>query len=521
MSNTSHARPLGEAVSAIADFNQYIPLSLEMDDGTQSLVQEINDLLKRLSGKYDLSAEEANSLAAGTIRLVVMADVQERLGQADKNVKNASDLKSFFEEVLVDFKDATGAQVGIYVSLDGVGNPKSMLASGIDDVVKAEVKNAASFRQVLAEVYVGKNVVCHPGVQGDGVPILIQHSMLIAPVSVRDKTTGMFVMMSREDVDAFNRDDLSMLEQLLPDVTRVLERLDLLRALEHSNTSLHVEQVKQKALIDQLETAQSQLMQSEKMASVGQLAAGVAHEINNPIGFVYSNLGTLEKYLVDLFRMVDSYEAAENAISDSAVLAQLQSLKSELDLSFLKEDLPALMAESRDGITRVKKIVQDLKDFSHVDVVEEWEFADLQRGIDTTLNIVSNEVKYKADVIKEYGDIPEVECLSSQLNQVFMNLLVNAAHAIEEHGTITIRTGQDGDSVWVEVEDTGKGVTPENLTRIFDPFFTTKAIGKGTGLGLSMAYGIIQKHQGKIDVRSEVGKGTAFRVVLPLKRQVA
>ncbi len=271
------------------------------------------------------------------------------------------------------------------------------------------------------------------------------------------------------------------------------------------------------ALNHELEEAQGHLLQSDKMASIGQLAAGVAHEINNPIGYVYSNLGTLEKYVQDVFGMLDSYEQAEGAITDAAVRAQLQTDRKKLDIAFLKEDLRALMNESKEGITRVKNIVQNLKDFSHVDAADEWHFADLHHGIDSTLNIVNNEIKYKASVIKEYGDIPQVECLSSQLNQVFMNLLINAAHAIEERGTITVRTGQNGGEVWVEIADSGTGIQPETLKKIFDPFFTTKPIGQGTGLGLSLSYGIIQKHHGRIEVSSEVGKGTTFKIWLPVK----
>jgi signal transduction histidine kinase len=254
------------------------------------------------------------------------------------------------------------------------------------------------------------------------------------------------------------------------------------------------------------------------MASIGQLAAGVAHEINNPIGFVYSNLGVLERYLQDSLSMIDLYEQSESAITDPEVKARLSAAKVKLDIAFLREDMRALMDESRDGITRVKNIVQNLKDFSHVDASDEWNFSDLHAGIDSTLNIVRNEIKYKADVVREYGELPEVECRISQLNQVFMNLLVNAAHAIEEHGTITISTGQQGDEVWVDIADTGKGIAQEHIKKIFDPFFTTKPIGKGTGLGLSLSFGILQKHHGRIEVQSEVGKGTTFRVWLPVKQ---
>jgi signal transduction histidine kinase len=273
-------------------------------------------------------------------------------------------------------------------------------------------------------------------------------------------------------------------------------------------------------LNSKLKVAQDQLMQSEKLASIGQLAAGVAHEINNPVGYVFSNFGTLEKYLADLFRVLAAYEQAEAELAGTASGARLAALRAEIELDYLKEDVPALMHESREGIKRVRKIVQDLKEFSHVDAQQEWEWVDLHKGIDSTLNIVNNEIKYKAEVVKHYGELPEVQCLASELNQVFMNLLVNAAHALDkkERGTITIRTGVAGEQVWIEVEDDGSGIAKENLSRIFDPFFTTKAVGKGTGLGLSLSYGIVQKHGGRIEVDSEPGRGTRFRVTVPVRR---
>ncbi len=283
-----------------------------------------------------------------------------------------------------------------------------------------------------------------------------------------------------------------------------------------TESALQNEREEQRALIRKLEDVHSQLLQSEKMASIGQLAAGVAHEINNPIGYVYSNLGTLEKYVQDTFTLIDLFEQAESAITDTEIRDQLQAAKKKMDIGFLKTDLRALMDESKEGITRVKTIVQNLKDFSRAGDSDEWHFADLHKCLDSTLSIVNNEIKYKADLVREYGILPEVECLASQLNQVFMNLLVNAAHAIREHGTITVRTGKEGDEVWVEISDTGQGIAPEHLQKIFDPFFTTKPIGKGTGLGLSISYSIVQKHHGRLEVRSELGKGTTFRVYLPL-----
>ncbi len=265
-----------------------------------------------------------------------------------------------------------------------------------------------------------------------------------------------------------------------------------------------------------LEEAQNQLLQSEKMAAVGQLAAGVAHEINNPVGYVNSNVSALEGYINELLQILSAYETCEPALDQNNELIEaLTQAKKSVDLDYLREDLGDLLKESKEGLDRVKKIVQDLKDFSHVDE-SEWQHADLHKGLDSTLNVVNNEIKYKAEVIKNYGKIPEIKCLSSQINQVFMNLLVNAAHAIETRGTITISTGAKDHGVWIEVEDTGSGISQEKLPRIFEPFFTTKPVGSGTGLGLSLSYNIIQKHKGTISVESEPNKGTKFHIWLPI-----
>lgn len=264
-----------------------------------------------------------------------------------------------------------------------------------------------------------------------------------------------------------------------------------------------------------LEEAQNQLLQSEKMASIGQLAAGVAHEINNPIGFVSSNLGSLRRYVSGLLDLLALFEKLDHGSLSDGDKADLQRLKKAVDLDFLREDLPQLLDESEDGLLRVKKIVQDLKDFSRVDQAE-WQEADLNAGLDSTLNVVMNEVKYKAEVKKIYGRIPAVRCIAAQLNQVFMNLIINAAHAIPERGEITLSTSTEGEWVSIEVRDTGMGMSEEVQRRIFEPFFTTKPVGMGTGLGLSLSFSIVQKHGGRIEVESSPGVGTTFRVWIPI-----
>jgi len=266
-----------------------------------------------------------------------------------------------------------------------------------------------------------------------------------------------------------------------------------------------------------LEQAQQQLLQSEKMAAIGQLAAGVAHEINNPIGFVGSNLNSLDGYLQDIFSIISAYEKAEELAGNDAAFEEARQQKRTLNFADIKQDVADLLAESKDGIGRVRKIVQDLKNFSHVSD-DLWEWADIHQGIDSTLNIIWNELKYHCKVTKNYGPLPKIRCLPSQLNQVFMNLLVNAGHAIEVKGEIVITTECVGDAaVRIMVGDTGTGIAPDALARVFDPFYTTKPVGKGTGLGLSLAWSIVERHGGRIEVASEVGKGTTFTVTLPVE----
>lgn len=290
--------------------------------------------------------------------------------------------------------------------------------------------------------------------------------------------------------------------------------------LELKKTNKVLEQEKQelKGLNEQLKETQGHLVQSEKMASIGQLAAGVAHEINNPLGYIYSNLNTLKGYLTDLEQVAKLTEKMTAALpKDNELAVEFKKLHKELDLEFLQEDLQDLVNESIEGATRAKKIVLDLRDFSRIDK-QEREFFDLEEGISATLNIVNNELKYKADIIKEFAGIKPFLCVGAQINQVIMNLLVNAANSIEDFGKITVRTGcEDDNFVWAEVEDTGKGIPDEVKNKIFDPFFTTKPVGKGTGLGLSLSYKIIQDHKGRFEVDSVVGKGTKFRMYLPIK----
>lgn len=264
----------------------------------------------------------------------------------------------------------------------------------------------------------------------------------------------------------------------------------------------------------ELKTTQSRILQQEKMASIGQLAAGVAHEINNPIGFISSNLGTLEKYIG---RLTDYYEAlggfvAERHGGDEA--AALYEMRRRLKIDHIMGDIRALIQESRDGADRVKKIVQDLKTFSRLDEAQS-QLANINDCLDSTINVVWNEIKYKAVLKKDFGRLPQILCHPLQLSQVFMNLLVNAAQSIDRQGEIIVKTWAQAGQVHVSITDNGCGMQPEIREKIFEPFFTTKIVGQGTGLGLSISYDIIKKHRGEIRVESEVGQGTTFFLTIP------
>ena len=310
---------------------------------------------------------------------------------------------------------------------------------------------------------------------------------------------------------------MAALQEKTISLARYREHLEQL--VEERTAELTCANVAMQESHKELAQTHQQLLHSEKLASIGQLAAGVAHEINNPIGFVNSNLGTLDGYIKGLFSLLDTYERHEALLREHPeIVHEIAAHKQVVELDYVRSDALALLHESKDGLDRVKKIVQALKDFSHVGE-RDWQRADVHRGLDSTLNVVWHELKYKAEVIKDYGQLPEIECLPSELNQVFMNLLVNAGHAISERGVITLRTGCEDSGVWIEIADTGSGIEASHLQRIFDPFFTTKPVGLGTGLGLSLSYGIVQKHHGRIEVASEPGRGTSFRIHLPLTQR--
>lgn len=272
---------------------------------------------------------------------------------------------------------------------------------------------------------------------------------------------------------------------------------------------------------EELKQLQTQLVQSEKLASIGQLAAGVAHEINNPVGFIKNNMDVLEQYITaygQILRMVDNLKTAlgqENWEKARLAAKEMDEFEKEIDLDYIINDIDKLLQHNQRGLERVQKIVMDLSTFAREDK-DSMELVKMEEVIDSILSIVYNELKYKAVLKKDYGETSLVRCNAQRLGQVFINLLMNAVQAIEEQGTIGVKSCIRGKFVCVEVSDTGKGIEEKNLKKIFDPFFTTKPAGQGTGLGLSVSYEIVKKYGGEIKVQSRPGEGTTFTVMMPV-----
>lgn len=295
----------------------------------------------------------------------------------------------------------------------------------------------------------------------------------------------------------------------------VTEKRRLEVALEVERNELKGAKIDLEAINRELKRSQATMLQNEKMASIGQLAAGVAHEINNPMSYINSNLTTLDKYFTRLVEYQNEQQAALSGSCSDEMLKTLSDLYGRLKIGYILEDLKEIIDDSMEGAGRVKRIVQSLKTFSRVDD-DECQETDINECLESTIDIVWNEIKYNSELKREFGVLPLIKCYPQQLSQVFMNLIVNASQAIVEGGIIEVKTIARDNSILITISDNGQGIPEENLGRLFDPFYTTKSVGEGTGLGLSIVYEIVQKHHGDISVSSRVGQGTTFSIELPL-----
>jgi Signal transduction histidine kinase regulating C4-dicarboxylate transport system len=284
------------------------------------------------------------------------------------------------------------------------------------------------------------------------------------------------------------------------------------KLLEDKSRELHEATSTLTTAYNRLRFQKAQLLHQEKLASMGQLSAGVAHEINNPSAYVRSNLNTLKKYKSDINGFIETVIALDKDPEITSVIADAYK---NYDIAFLMDDFNDIISDSISGMERISEIVRSLKDFSRPDTDEKKPF-DVNESIRSTLKLVWNELKYKGDIVEQYGDLPAIDGYAGGFSQVILNLLVNAAQAIESKGTISIVTSVEKGLLYVKISDTGKGISPMDIDRIFDPFFSTKAPGKGTGLGLSISHGIITKHGGELSVTSNAERGTTFTIAIPV-----
>lgn len=306
---------------------------------------------------------------------------------------------------------------------------------------------------------------------------------------------------------------LSSRELQLQELNRDLENMVRDRTLELENSH----EALKRAYFD-LQSAQEQLVQTEKMASLGQLVAGIAHEIKNPLNFIYGNTGFLSDYTQKIQDLLEMFEKLPSLSADDR--AEIERMKEEIQYSFIRKDLKILIDNFTDGSRRINTIVSDLRAFSRMDQDAVSE-VDLHASLEISLNLLRNQYKNRIEIHKEYGDIPRIQGYPGKLNQVFMNLLSNAFQAVKDKGDVWLRTRTGSGMVEVEISDNGSGIAQENIKRIFEPFYTTKPVGQGTGLGLSISYGIVEQHRGKIQVVSALEKGSTFTVLLPIFQEKA
>jgi signal transduction histidine kinase len=305
------------------------------------------------------------------------------------------------------------------------------------------------------------------------------------------------------------------LDVLTLSVEHALERRSLQRTARTYKAHLENQNIELASKKAELERLQAQLVHTEKMASLGQLAAGIAHELNNPAGFIYGNMDILGGYLSHLQNLLGAYDKVTLTADDTRTV---NSLKTKIKYDKLIGDLDSIMTDCREGSERICDVVKNLRLFSRLDEAEIKEI-DIHSGIDSTVRLLSRYFSSgRLSVCRNYSDLPLINCYAGQLNQVWMNLLVNAAQAVSDRGEVSISTRLDDDSVIVAISDNGSGIPEDQLSRIFDPFFTTKPVGEGTGLGLSISYGIIERHRGTINVESQVGAGTTFTVRIPIRQ---
>lgn len=351
-------------------------------------------------------------------------------------------------------------------------------------------------------------------------------ALLVIALHNGEKISGFIGIDNVEEIGKWKDENLSLLKLVSEIIGKSFESKKIERALQEKNRELN-------ETLELLKQTEAQLINQEKLAGIGQLAAGVAHEINNPLGFILSNSETLREYYEAYHEVMSAYRAFKGEVLEKgdqedivSSLRAIDELEQNMGLDFIEEDVVGIFDDNKEGLNRVGEIIKGLRSFSRIDQSDKMADYDLNEGIKTTLIVANNELKYCSKIEMNLQNMPVIKAQGGQINQVLLNLFINAAHAIkaqklDERGTIKVKTFADGEHVFCEIEDDGTGIKEEHLNLIFNPFFTTKEVGEGTGLGLGLAYDIvINKHSGNIDVESQWGHGTKFTIKLPIDQKI-
>jgi signal transduction histidine kinase len=494
----------------------------------QSVVDNVESDLASLNlrtGYAFMFAKDMNTIIAHRYRLNRPAQIQN--AEYPETLQNLYGTRLIEDHGLKNLHDAVAARQRNFAYEFPKGNSKISGITRIQDssfgwIVGVGIDGADIFRPIRSmtwwliavAVLMGSLVVVFTWVIAQGITVPLKNMIRTAQRIAQGNLSERVLIRSSDEVGilaaTFNdmARSLAAREDELQELNKNLENMVRQRTMELETSH----EALKKAYTD-LESAQDQLVQTEKMASLGQLVAGIAHEIKNPLNFIYGNTGFLAEYVRKLQFLIEFFEGLPSFSPEDR--ARLETVKDEVNYAFIKQDIHTLIDNFTEGARRINTIVSDLRTFSRIDSDTVADI-DLHASLEMSLNLLSNQYKNRVAVHRDYGEIPKIRGYSGKLSQVFMNLLSNAFHAVKEKGDVWIRTRCDNGTVEVEIEDNGVGIPKENLNHIFEPFFTTKPVGQGTGLGLSISYGIIQQHHGKIQVISSPQRGSVFTVRLPV-----
>lgn len=470
------------------------------------LKTEVGGELGQLAEKFNIMSEHLQSSIQESERfLLSLTASEEKFNKAFRYVADPIGIINLSSRCYIDINEAFVKTLG-YDRDMVIGHSSTEFGLWF-----STEQREAVYRQLLT-VGSFKNLETHWKTASDEIRIGLSSAEVI---EINEEKCVLFVW-----IDITER---IKLEEMLKNINDELEE-----KVEQRTGELSAANDQLTGLYNELQFAQNRILQQEKMASIGQLAAGIAHEINNPLGFIICNIECLNDYSNKIFEFISKQQTALDGLvqltqdksdSESAIqiVSEVENSKATSSIAYIKDDIPDLLASTIDGANRIKVIIQDLKTFART--VAEVTETDINKNIQSVINILMNEIKYRIKLEKDFGVLPLIWCNSDQISQVFMNILHNAIQAIENEGTIGIRSWAEDEYVHVSISDTGPGITEDVQKRMFDPFFTTKAIGVGTGLGLSIAFEIINKHNGSIEVDSSIGQGTIFHIKMPILAQ--